>query len=151
MEHGFSSCVTWAYFSSACGILVPQPEIELASSVLQGKFLTTEPPRKFPPFFLIITFYWSFVGLHFAAQQSESVICIHISSLSWISFPFRYSQRTDQSSLCYTVDSNQLSVVSNTQQCVCVNPDLPIHPILLSPLVSISLFSTSVSLFLLCK
>ena len=32
--------------SLTSGILVPQPGIELASSVLQGKFLTTGPPRK---------------------------------------------------------------------------------------------------------
>ena len=38
------------------------------------------------------------------------------------------------------------------QQCICVNPNLPIPPTTpLSPMVSIHLFSTSVSLFLLCK
>ena len=33
-------------FSEACGILAPQPRIEPASPVLQGRFLTTGPPRK---------------------------------------------------------------------------------------------------------
>ena len=32
--------------SKACGILVPQPGIEVMSPVLQGRFLTTEPPEK---------------------------------------------------------------------------------------------------------
>ena len=35
-------------------------------------------------------------------------------------------------------------------ECICINLNLPIHP-LLSPLVSICFFSTSVSLFLFCK
>ena len=43
-----------------------------------------------------------------------------------------------------------------THQCIHVNPNLPIHPtttpsLPLPPLVSICLFSTSVSLFLPCK
>ena len=41
---------------------------------------------------------------------------------------------------------------THCQQCICVNPTLPIHshpP--LSPLVSIRLFSMSLSLFLFCK
>ena len=32
----------------ACGILVPRQGIELASPALQGRFLTTGPPGKFP-------------------------------------------------------------------------------------------------------
>ena len=31
---------------AACGILVPQPGIELVSPALEGRFLTTAPPRK---------------------------------------------------------------------------------------------------------
>ena len=34
--------------SLACGILVPRPWIKPASSVLNGRFLTTRPPRKIP-------------------------------------------------------------------------------------------------------
>ena len=45
-----------------------------------------------------------------AEQQSESAICIHISPLFWISFPFRSPQSTEQSSLDYTVRSHQLSI-----------------------------------------
>ena len=44
-------------------------------------------------------------------QRSESAICIHISPLFWISFPFKSSQNIEQSSLCYTVGSHQLSVL----------------------------------------
>ena len=42
-----SAVVLRLSFSAACGILVPQPRIEPASPVLQGRFLTTGPPRKF--------------------------------------------------------------------------------------------------------
>ena len=54
-----SSCGTWALECAgsvvavctlsrpaACGILVPQPEIEPASPVSEGGFLTTGPPGK---------------------------------------------------------------------------------------------------------
>ena len=34
--------------STACGILVPRPGIELMFPALQGGFLTTEPPGKVP-------------------------------------------------------------------------------------------------------
>ena len=45
-----------------------------------------------------------------AVQQSKSVICIHIPHLFQASFPFRSLQSTEQSSLCYTVASHQLSI-----------------------------------------
>ena len=32
--------------SQVCGILVPQPGIEVMSLIVQGRFLTTEPPGK---------------------------------------------------------------------------------------------------------
>ena len=60
-------------------------------------------------------------------QQSESAICIHISSLFWISFPFRSPQRTEQSSLCYTVGFHQLSIlyiVSIVYICQSQSPNL---------------------------
>ena len=44
----------------------------------------------------------------------------------------------------------QLNTHANADS-IYVNPNLPIHPIPLLSLVSISLFSTLVSLFLLCK
>ena len=85
-----------------------------------------------------------------AVQQSESAICIHISPLFWISFPFSSPQSTEQSSLCYIVGSHQLSVlyiVVYICQSQSPNSSHPSFP----PLVSIYLFSTSVSLFPLCK
>ena len=50
--HGLSSCGMWAVvasgvgYSEACGVLVPQQEIKSTSPALQGRFLTTGPPRK---------------------------------------------------------------------------------------------------------
>ena len=37
--------------------------------------------------------------------------CLHIAPLSWISFLFRSPQNIEQSSLFYTVDSHQLSIL----------------------------------------
>ena len=61
-----------------------------------------------------------------AVQHSESAICTHISSLFWISIPFRSPQSTEQSSLCYTAGSHQLSILYIVV--IYVNPNLPIHP-----------------------
>ena len=41
VAHGLS-------FSVACGILVPQPEVEITSPALQGRFLITGPSGKAP-------------------------------------------------------------------------------------------------------
>ena len=82
-----------------------------------------------------------------AIQQSEFQPDVYIYPL-FFGFP---SLSTGQSSLCYTVGSHQLSIY--TQQYMYVNPSLPVHTTTPPPptLVSILLFSTSVSLFLLCK
>ena len=53
-----------------------------------------------------------------AVQQSESVIHMHISTLFQISFPFRSPQSTEQSSLCCTVGSHQLSILY-VVVCIC--------------------------------
>ena len=85
-----------------------------------------------------------------AIQQSESAIRIHISPLFWISLPFRSPQDTQQSSLCYTVGSHQLPIlylVGYICQSQCANSSH--HP--LPSWYSIHSFSTTVSLFLLCK
>ena len=79
-----------------------------------------------------------------AVQKSESVIHICISPLFWISFPLGSSQSIEQSFLCYTVLISYLFYTS-CQQCTHVNPNLPIHPTLLAPLVSIHLFCVSIS------
>ena len=44
-----------------------------------------------------------------------------------------------------------ISYLFYTQQCIYVSPNIPTHRTLFPPLVSICLFATSVSLFLLCK
>ena len=54
-------------------------------------------------------------------QKSKSVICIHISPVSWISFPFRSPQRIEQRFLCYTVGSHELPI-SYIVLCVCRLP-----------------------------
>ena len=85
-----------------------------------------------------------------AVQQSESAIRIHISPPSWISLPPRSPQSSEQNSLCYTVGSHQLSVLYIVVYVY--QSQSPNSSHLPSPrLVSIRLFSTSVSLFLLCK
>ena len=66
-----------------------------------------------------------------AIQQSESATRIHISPLPWISFPFRSPESTEQSSLCYTVCSHQLSVlyiVLYICQSQSPNPSHPLFP-----------------------
>ena len=64
-----------------------------------------------------------------SVHQSESAI--HTSSLSWISFPFRSPQSTEQSFLCYPVGSLTGSLFYRQHQsCMYVNPSLPIHPTL---------------------
>ena len=51
-------------------------------------------------------------------QQGDSVICIHVSILFQILFPFRVLQSTEQSSLCYTGGPCWLSVL-NIAACTC--------------------------------
>ena len=48
-----SRCGTWVYCPMACGILVPGPGIEPVPPALEGRFLTTEPPGKSHPAFLL--------------------------------------------------------------------------------------------------
>ena len=70
-------------------------------------------------FFASRTFKKIFIGVQLlynvvlvsTVQQSLSAIRIHISPLFWISFPFRSAQTIEQSSLCYTVGSHQLSIL----------------------------------------
>ena len=54
--------------------------------------------------------YWSIAVLQscvsFYVLQSESAMCIHISPLPWISFPFRSPKITEKRCLCYTVGSH---------------------------------------------
>ena len=65
------------------------------------------------------------------AQQSESVIHMHISTLFQILFPYRPLQSTEQSSLCYTVGPYQLSILYIVV-CICQSqsPNLSLCPFL---------------------
>ena len=65
-------------------------------------------------------------------QQSGSAICIHISPLFWISFPFRSPPSTEQSSLCstggYESGSVSCSVGSDSLQPHGLQPDRLLCP-----------------------
>ena len=66
MTHGLSGNTC----STACGILVPQPGMEPVSSALQGRFLTTGPPRKSQSLDLSVLFErWSL-----QSQKNSSVL-----------------------------------------------------------------------------
>ena len=62
----------------------------------------------------------------------QSVIHIHISTLSQILFPYRSLQSTEQSCLCYT--GGPYFIYSVVYMCIYVNPNLPIYPSTLPPL-----------------
>ena len=86
-----------------------------------------------------------------AVQQSESAIPKHVTPPFWISFPFRSPQCIKQSCLCYT-HYVLINYLFYTQYQQCVNPSLLLPPTThISLFVSIYLFSSPVSLFLLCK
>ena len=57
-------------------------------------------------------------------QQSESIICLHITPLFRISFPFRLPQSTEEIPLCYTVGSHGLSILHIIPIVIhgCLNP-----------------------------
>ena len=63
-------------------------------------------------------------------QQSESAICIHISTLFQIPFPYRSLQSIEQSSLCYTAGSYQLSILRIVVYiCQSQSPNLSLPPL----------------------
>ena len=99
--------------------------------------------------FLFLNFYWSKSGLPFcvsfrctAKQISYTYTCT--SSFFLNSFPYRSLQSIEQSSLCY-IHQVFLSYLFYIQQCVCPAQS-PNVSLLSSPLVTISLFSTSMTL-----
>ena len=105
-------------------------------------------PTKFC-FFLIIGVQLLYnVVLVSTVQQSESAIHIHISPLFWISFPFRSLQSIQQSSLCYTVGSHQLSIlyiVSIVYICQSPFPNSSHSPFPLGVHTFVLYFSVSIS------
>ena len=85
--------------------------------------------------------------------QSDSVINIRVSILFQVLFSFRLLQNIGQGSLCYTYTYRSLLVTcfkdSSVYSSFPTSQSLPAHyP---SPLLTISSFSKSVSMFLLCK
>ena len=96
-------------------------------------------------FFLIGVQLLYSVVLVSAIQQSESAVHIHIPPPFWISFPFKSPESTEQSSLCQTVGSPQLSLLYIISVGYVCHPSSPnsSHRSLPS-LASIYLFSVSV-------
>ena len=85
--------------------------------------------------------------IHFAVQQSESAGCtyIYISPI-FIGFPLHLGDHRALSPLCYAASSHQLSILYKVSIVCKYQPQPPnsSHP-RFPPLVSIHLFSTSVS------
>ena len=81
-----------------------------------------------------------------AVQQSESAVCIHISSLFWISLPFRSLQSTEKSSCAIQqVLISYLSIHSSVYTSVPISQFIPlllfpfgIHVFVLYVCVSVS-------------
>ena len=117
-------------------------------SVLHGSLLLNN--QSF--FFLIGVQLLYNVVLVSAVLRSESAICIHISPF-FFGFPSHLGHHRALSRVLCAIQQVLIRYLFYTQyqQCICVNPHLPIPPTPVSPLVSIYLFSMSVSLFLLCK
>ena len=59
---------------AACGILVPQPQIKPVSPALEGRFLTTGPPRKSCKFLLYVHTHKKLESLQIA-EKTVSFIC----------------------------------------------------------------------------
>ena len=102
-------------------------------------------------FFILWKNNWLIMSLIFGVQQSYSVIHTHTHTLTFFYiFFFHYglSQNTEYSSLCCT---QGLAVYpSNVSWCASAEPNAqPVPPPPFQPLATISLFSMSVSLFLL--
>ena len=102
---------------------------------------------------LSMEFSWpeSWSGLPFPAPESAICMSIPHPPPFQTPIPFRSPQSTEQSSLCYAVGSHQLStlyVVTIVYICQSQSPNLSPFPF---PLITISLFSTSVTPLLFCR
>ena len=79
-------------------------------------------------------------------------IHIHISTCFQILFPYKSLQYTGQPILIpWAIQQTLISYLFYIQQCMYVNPYLPVYPSLSSLPVTINLFSIPVTLFLFCK
>ena len=103
--------------------------------------------------FNLFFFYWSIVALHCCVSFCSSKVNQPYTyiQLFFFGFPSHLGHHSALSRVPCVTQQILISYLFYTQQCIYVNPNLPIHPTPPSPLVSIHLFSTSVSLFLLCK
>ena len=88
--------------------------------VLEWEIWVACPSTAYLFFFIGVQLFYNVV-LVSTVQQSESAMCIHISPLFWISFPFRSLQITEQSSPCCTVGSHQLSILLHSIHSVYVS------------------------------
>ena len=96
--------------------------------------------------YIYIFFFRFFSSIH------SILMCIYAIPLYYILYilcSFPLLQDTAYSSLCYVLGSCGSPILYTV--CVSINPRLLIYPLLLSPMVTIHLFSMSVSLFLFCK
>ena len=92
-------------------------------------------------------------GFFYSLSHQGTPFFSYISIIFQIISQFRLLQNFEQSSLCYTVGTCWLSILY-TAVCTCQSqtPQVSVSPALpLYPLVTVRLFSKSVSLFLLCK
>ena len=81
-----------------------------------------------------------------AVQQSESAVCIHISCI--FKFSSHLGHQRAPSRVPCAVQQVLISYVFYTQQCIYVNPNLPIHPTLPSfPLGIHTFFSLRLCLY----
>ena len=78
------------------------------------------------------------------AQQSESVLHIHISPLFWISFPFRSPRSTEWSSPCYTVGS-YICFINSIYMSIPISRVIPLPPIPLGIHTFVLYVSVSIS------
>ena len=120
-------------------------------------------PCKVPLGYLLSLFafvcFWNFTDVQLLCrvtsvsteQQSRRVLCVCTSCLFWISFPFRSPESAEESPPCRAAGPHQLWCHPQGQWCVWVTHSLPVHPTPTPSLVVVPLFSTSVSLFLLCE
>ena len=107
----------------------------------------------FLKFILILNFYWSIVDLQCCVSfrcTTVNQLYIYIYPLFFqILFPYRSLQSIEQSSLCYTVGPYLLSV-SFIVVCICQSQSSNLFAPSL-PTGNLSLFSTSVTLFLFSR
>ena len=128
----------------------------MARQTIQSVSEVTEQLGFFVFIFLIKKLKQFYIGVYLinsvmlvsGVQQSDSIIHIQVSILFQILFPFWLLQNIEQSSLCYSVGPCWLSIL-NIVVCTCVSQTPSISLPAPFPLVTISLFSKSMSVSVL--